>query len=67
MIRTVLQAREEHGFSADIIREFLSMVESSEKMLAYTFKILSKGGKGKTAADDDNILSFHNIPWIPIT
>jgi phosphate uptake regulator len=51
MFKTILKAREEHAFSLEIIEEFLTMVEKSEEMLDYTFKILIKGGKGKKAEE----------------
>lgn len=52
MFKTILKAHEEHTFSLAIIEEFLTMVEKSEEMLEYTFKILVKGGKGNRAEEN---------------
>ncbi|MFC1694042.1 PhoU domain-containing protein [Candidatus Latescibacterota bacterium] len=47
MFKQLMKAWSEHKFTSEIVEEFLTMIDKSEEMLCYTFKILTKNGKGK--------------------
>ena len=47
MFKQLIKIWKEQAFSHRVVDEFLSMLEDSENMLAYTFKVLTEVGKGK--------------------
>ncbi|MFC1606660.1 PhoU domain-containing protein [Candidatus Latescibacterota bacterium] len=47
MFREIIRIWSEQAFSKRVVNEFLTMLEDSEKMLAYVFKVLTVEGKGK--------------------
>jgi len=52
MFTTIKKAWEEQAFSSSIIKEFLSMLDSSEEMLVYALKTLVKRGKGSKKQEE---------------
>jgi len=42
MLIDLIKIWSEQEFSAEIVKEFLTMLESSEEMLSYTFKVMTK-------------------------
>ena len=47
MFKELMKIWSEQTFSSKIVEEFLFMLESSEEMLSYAFKTLTKNAKGK--------------------
>lgn len=47
MFRELMKIWSEQAFSSRIVNEFLFMLDSSEEMLSYTFRTLTKKGKAK--------------------
>jgi len=47
MFRELMKIWSEQAFSSKIVEEFLFMLDSSEEMLSYAFKTLTKNAKGK--------------------
>jgi phosphate uptake regulator len=47
MFRDLMRVWAEHTFSQRVVDDFLSMLEDSEEMLEYVFRVLTDEGKGK--------------------